>query len=304
MNLYFLVEGDRTETKLYRHWIRHALPHLSEVDLAADLTGDRFYIISGGGYPSYVDRIRDSLLDLKDHSSVDHFFICIDSEELSYAEKLAEIVDELARAERGTRVRDCNPHFRSHVIVQHCCAETWFLGHRTMMTRNPTSPDLLRFQRFFDVRTADPEGMGRLPGYVTRASFHLAYLKAMLVEKNPGSTTPSGNREKCWSHTISTHFASAVPQATLPACACSSTPGTRSPLRKPRREVPQHLRRRAIHRLHRPAHGAAERDLADADRQSLRWPCARESGRRRPRGRRPGARRRCALVVSGSRSRW
>jgi len=185
VNLYFLVEGDRTETKLYRRWIGHALPHLSEVHLVSDLTSDRFYIISGGGYPSYVDRIRDSLLDLKEHPAVDDFFICIDSEELSYAEKLAEIVDELARAERSTRVRDGNPHFRSHVIVQHCCAETWFLGHRTMMTRNGTSPDLLRFQRFFDVRTADPEGMGCLPGYVTRASFHLAYLKAMLIEKNP-----------------------------------------------------------------------------------------------------------------------
>ena len=184
MNLYCLVEGDRTETKLYRRWIGHVLPHLSEVHLVSDLTGDRFYIISGGGYPSYVDRLRDSLLDLKDHPAVDHFFICIDSEELSYEEKLAEIAQELARAERDTRVRDGSPHFRSHVIVQHCCAETWFLGHRRMMTRNPTSPDLLRFQRFFDVRVADPESMGRLPSYVTRASFHLAYLKAMLIEKN------------------------------------------------------------------------------------------------------------------------
>lgn len=185
MNLYFLVEGDRTEPKLYRRWISHVLPRLSEVALVSDLIGDRFYIISGGGYPSYVDRIRDSLLDLKDHPGVDHFFICIDSEELSYEEKLAEITDELTRAERDTRVRDGNPHFRSYVIVQHCCAETWFLGHRRMMTRNPTSPDLLRFQSFFDVRVADPENMMRLPGYVTRASFHLAYLKAMLLEKNP-----------------------------------------------------------------------------------------------------------------------
>ena len=71
MNLYFLVEGDRTETKLYRRWIGHTLPHLSEVHLVSDLTGDRFYIISGGGYPSYVDRIRDSLLDLKDQPAVD-----------------------------------------------------------------------------------------------------------------------------------------------------------------------------------------------------------------------------------------
>jgi hypothetical protein len=185
VNLYFLVEGARTETKLYRGWIGHALPYLSEVQRVSDLTGDRFYIISGGGYPSYVDRIRASLLDLKDHPAVDHFFICIDSEEWSYAKKVAEIADELARAERETRVRDRSPHFQSHVIVQHCCVETWFLGHRKMMTRNPTSPDLLRFQRFFDVGVTDPEGMECLPGYVTRASFHLAYLKAMLVEKNP-----------------------------------------------------------------------------------------------------------------------
>jgi hypothetical protein len=202
VNLYFLVEGNSTEPKVYRHWIRHALPHLSEVGLAAELTGNRFYILSGGGYPSYVDRIRSSLLDLKDHAAIDNFFICIDSEEWSYQERLSEITEELARAERETRVRDGNPNFRSHVIVQHCCAETWFLGHRTMMTRNPTSPDLLRFKRFFDVGTADPENMARPDGYVTRASFHLAYLKAMLSRRVPGSTTQSETRGKFCNYTI------------------------------------------------------------------------------------------------------
>lgn len=185
MNLYFLVEGDRTEPKLYRSWLRHALPHLDEVQLASDLTANRYFLISGGGYPSYMQRIHDSLLEIKDNPAVDHFFICIDSEERTCEEKRAEIEDELARAEHATQVRDGNPHFQAHVIVQHCCIETWFLGHRAMMTRNPTSGDLLRFQRFFDVRTDDPEQMGMLDGYVTRASFHLAYLKAMLLERNP-----------------------------------------------------------------------------------------------------------------------
>ncbi|WP_437905759.1 hypothetical protein WME95_47205 [Sorangium sp. So ce327] len=32
--------------------------------------------------------------------------------------------------------------------------------------------------------TDDPERMGTYPGYVTRASFHLAYLKAMLIERS------------------------------------------------------------------------------------------------------------------------
>jgi len=35
-----------------------------------------------------------------------------------------------------------------------------------------------------DVSVDDPEQMETYPGYVTRASFHLAYLKAMLAERS------------------------------------------------------------------------------------------------------------------------
>lgn len=185
MNLYFLVEGRQTEPRLYRRWIGHVLPGLREVETIAEMTGDTFYIVSGGGYPQVIERIRDSLLDVKAHPAIDHLFLCIDSEERGFQETLSEFSAELAHWEVATDVRRGNPSFTAHVIVQHCCAETWFLGHRTMMRKNPSSSTLLRFRDFYDVRENDPEGMGRMDGYITRASFHLAYLKAMLVEQSP-----------------------------------------------------------------------------------------------------------------------
>lgn len=51
------------------------------------------------------------------------------------------------------------------------------------MRAGPQSRELVDFKRFFDVSADDPEQMGAYPGYVTRQSFHEAYLKAMLAER-------------------------------------------------------------------------------------------------------------------------
>ncbi len=52
------------------------------------------------------------------------------------------------------------------------------------MSRTPTSERLLEFKRFFDVIENDPEKMPTLPGFQTRASFHLEYLKEMFRERS------------------------------------------------------------------------------------------------------------------------
>lgn len=185
MNLYFLVEGRVTEKKVYRRWVEHVFPSLSQVQTVAEMTAGSWYIISGYGIPSYKGRIRDALEDIKDNPAVDHFFICIDAEEDPYDARLAEIEAEVRKWETETRVRDHNPSFRVHIIVQNCCVETWFLGHAKMMRRNPSSAVLAEYKRFHDVREEDPELMGAFPGFATRADFHLKYLQEMLLEQNP-----------------------------------------------------------------------------------------------------------------------
>jgi len=67
MNLYFLVEGRRTERKVYRTWIQHIFPELKESDRIEDVKENNFYIISGGGYPYRTDNIgntKEEILNL------------------------------------------------------------------------------------------------------------------------------------------------------------------------------------------------------------------------------------------------
>jgi hypothetical protein len=183
VNLDFLVEGDRTEPRVYREWLRHRFPMLTQVEQIDQVTSNCYILFRGNGYPSCLKRIGRVLADIRDRPVIDHFFVCVDAEERSYDDKFAEISQVIANMEAQTGVRAKHPRLTAHVIVQHCCIETWFLGHAKMLRRNPTSIRLGEMKSFYDVSLADPEAMGRPRGYVTRASFHLAYLQEMLREQ-------------------------------------------------------------------------------------------------------------------------
>lgn len=185
MSLCFLVEGDRTEKRLYRAWVNHAFPHLAPATTVAAVGPTSFCVISGGGIPLYKDELRDVLRDIGDNKGVRDLFVCIDAEDLSYEERLAEMELEIHKAEVESGVRLNNPALRIHPIVQNCCVETWFLGHTKMMRRHPTSERLRDYREFFDVCAADPEQMGTYTGFRNRADFHLHYLKEMLLEQSP-----------------------------------------------------------------------------------------------------------------------
>jgi hypothetical protein len=193
VNLYFLVEGDRTEPRVYREWLRHQFPELIQVGTLAQVTSNCYILFRGNGYPSYLKRIGRALADIRDRPLIDHFFVCIDSEERSYADRFEEVRKVVEDIATKTGMRTHHPRLQSHIIVQHCCVETWFLGHTKMLRRNPESARLIEMKEFYNVSVDDPEGMGRPPGYLTRASFHLAYLQEMLREQgkmytktNPG----------------------------------------------------------------------------------------------------------------------
>jgi hypothetical protein len=86
VNLCFLVEGRHTERRVYDAWVRHTFPRLRLVRSLDELVADAYLILTGGGYPSYLKYIPETLADLRDHPfTIDHFFVCVDSEERSYA---------------------------------------------------------------------------------------------------------------------------------------------------------------------------------------------------------------------------
>ena len=106
MNALFLVEGKRTEKKLYKNWIPYIKNQLSFVELFQDITNNNFTIISGNGYPSYFEIIKNAFKDIYYNVNlIDYVFICVDSEQKSYDEKLKQPAEksvwEQTRAEPG-----------------------------------------------------------------------------------------------------------------------------------------------------------------------------------------------------------
>lgn len=80
MNLLFLVEGEKTEPKIYKAWLRHLFPHLTFVDKPEDMKTNSCRIIPGYGYPNMISspklyggisRLEACLLDIKNYSNVD-----------------------------------------------------------------------------------------------------------------------------------------------------------------------------------------------------------------------------------------
>ena len=46
MNLYFLVEGRRTEKKVYGAWIHYVFPHLRKAATIEEVESNHFFMIS------------------------------------------------------------------------------------------------------------------------------------------------------------------------------------------------------------------------------------------------------------------
>lgn len=178
MNLCFLVEGEQTEKHVYRAWIKHTFPALSEVSTTGAMSADTYCIIAGYGNPQYKKRIPELMEDFRTYPAIDHFFICIDAESKAYAEAVEEIEAEVAKHARAQQLS-------VHIIVQNGCIETWFLGHTAMVQQAAGASKLAKLMQFFDVSVNDPEQMGGHPEHPIRAHFHEVYLEEMFLAQTP-----------------------------------------------------------------------------------------------------------------------
>lgn len=177
MNLYFLVEGRRTERKVYPMWLSVLQPALLKVNYASDVQNNNYYLISGQGYPSIFKHLENAIAEVNEIGKYDYLVLCLDAEETSKEVRKKEILEYME--ERNLKLQKAE----LVVIVQNPCFETWFLGNRRIFKRNPQSTTLNQYINFYDVRKDDPELM---PCYQenTRAQFHHAYLREIFFERN------------------------------------------------------------------------------------------------------------------------
>jgi len=180
---YFLVEGRRTEPKVYKRWIPYLIPHLYEIQGYSDNNTDSFFIRGGvKNTPSLYKRIRNSILESND-GNYDFFIICYDSEDSSVESKTSEINEILIELSKEHVELDNKINFR--ILIQHKCIETWFLGNRRVISRQPQSLDLRRYINHYDVYIDDPELMSRPNNdrFNSDPQFHKEYLKRIFEER-------------------------------------------------------------------------------------------------------------------------
>ena len=138
MNYYVAVEGSVTELTVYRHWIPYVNPDMTEIHSVDAAEINNFYIISGMGYPQYFGVIDAAVEDVNIYHAFDKIVVAVDSEEMSYSEKIAELQDHFQKITCRVPI---------DIIVQHFCFETWALGNKKIFTNNIGIEDLRRYKR-------------------------------------------------------------------------------------------------------------------------------------------------------------
>ncbi|MGL6074447.1 MAG: hypothetical protein ACRC8S_09835 [Fimbriiglobus sp.] len=183
MNLYFLVEGRNTEREVYPAWLKVLLPDHSQVEIAREVAGNHWYLISGEGNPNLFDRPLANAIEELNDTHFDYFIICLDAEDQSV---------EACRADVAERVRGrIPPNTTVKIIVQNCCFETWLLGNRRIYPSVPPL-DFRSYSDHYKTATNCPERMGKPSDYPeTTATYHYDYFRAMLRCRLPKNLTYS-----------------------------------------------------------------------------------------------------------------
>lgn len=181
MNIYFLVEGKRTEMKVYPKWLSYLVPELQKVQNFDAITTNNYYIFSGNGFPSLLDNhLRNCVIDINKIGSYDYFVICLDADEQNIENCKEEILDFMLQEKIVL-----NPKTQFEIIVQNRCLETWFLANPKIFKKNPSGEFLKECVAFYNVKKDDPELMGKLPDFEGSTSvFHSSYLQELLAERN------------------------------------------------------------------------------------------------------------------------
>ncbi len=185
MNAYIIVEGNRTEYKVYPAWLKLMVPNLRRVQRPIDLTGNSYYLFSGGGIPSIYNHVANAAEDIAYINSmgnirIDYLIVCIDTEEESRDYILEQINKVIS--ERNVDVSS----FKLEVFEQKVSMESWFLANRRIYKSNPEDEVLRRYMLHYNVREKDPELMDKIDGgeFSTKAQFHNAYLKRIFKEQH------------------------------------------------------------------------------------------------------------------------
>lgn len=187
MNIYFLVEGEKTELIVYPQWLQYLLPKISRVNRVYEATENNYFLISGKGVPSIFDHLIDAIKTINGYPNdefpkchYEKLIVVIDADEMTVEEKIAEVKQFISNEKIVL-----NPKCELQIIAQKYCIETWFLGNRKVYPRNTDNVGFMNHAQHYDVSQQDPELMLNPNTFAGSTSiYHELYLRKMLAAKN------------------------------------------------------------------------------------------------------------------------
>lgn len=179
MNVYIIVEGRRTEKKVYPIWLNHLIPELVRVNNAYSAVDKNYYLFNGNGFPALLhNHLRNSIDEVNELNQFDYLVIILDVDEATVEGRIEEVNKFVV--ENGLVLLNA----KLVIIPQNRCIETWFLGNKKIFKSNPQNTDLINYVQFYNVKDNDPEKMGLYDGFNTHSQFHADYCTEFLRERN------------------------------------------------------------------------------------------------------------------------
>jgi hypothetical protein len=177
VNLYFLVEGKRSEAIVYPKWLGYLAPKLKRIYNYDAVDRNNYYLVSGGGYPSIYNHLINAIEEVNSVRKYDYLLLCLDADESTVEERIRDVNKYLEEK----KIKLTGSKFK--IVVQNRCIETWFLGNKKVYPRQPKGEIFRQYARFYNVSKEDPELMGLYKGFTSISLFHYEYLKEMLDER-------------------------------------------------------------------------------------------------------------------------
>ncbi len=199
MNIYFIVEGRRTEKKVYPAWLSHLIPDLIRINWAFEAENNNYYLFNGNGFPALLhNHLKNSIEEVNDLGNYNYLVLVLDVDESTIEGRIEEV---------NTFIENQNLKLNNTeliIIPQNRCIESWFLGNSKIFKTNPQSKDLSKYVKFYDVKQNDPENMGIYDTYNTHSQFHAEYCTEFLRERNIrySKNRPNGVVEKEYLHSL------------------------------------------------------------------------------------------------------
>lgn len=193
MNIYFLVEGNSTEKKIYPKWLEYLLPNLVRVQYHDQVENNNYYLISGEGYPKILyDGLENAVDKILEIQKYDYLVICVDADEETVEERIKYIQDFISNKEINLG------ETKVEIVVQNRCMETWLLGNKRIFdSRQPLDFPLSSYVNYYDISRNDPEKMGKFE-MRNHADFHFEYLREVFKSRNTtySKKNPKDAKEK------------------------------------------------------------------------------------------------------------